>query len=82
MRIAPTIHHVLKIKPMNSKLTRYAVVLLLGITLFSVCSCSDKTVTTTADSAGSPAGWNGKQMKMGDTQRPGQAPKAPGPASN
>lgn len=65
---------------MHSNITRYLALLLLVIIPFAVCSCSDNTPTSTADSVGSPAGWNGKHVKMGIT--PVGAHKPPVAANN
>lgn len=67
---------------MNSNVTRFAAVVLLVITPFAVCSCSDNAPTTTAGSAGLPAGWNGKHMKLGEKPGPVNPPKQAGAANN
>jgi len=52
---------------MNCKITVLLVISLVMTAPFVLCGCGDRP-RTTADSAGKPAGWSGKQIKLPDAR--------------
>lgn len=60
---------------MHSKAMAVVAITLLAVTPIALCSCGDQKPTT-ADSAGTPAGWTGRRINMNDPKgvpKPGAA---------
>jgi len=48
---------------LNCKVTLLLAIALVAAAPFALCGCGERSLTT-ADSAGTPAGWSGKQIKL------------------
>ena len=65
---------------MHSKAMAVAAMALLTMTPLALCSCGNhQQQETTADSAGTPAGWTGHKIKLNDPKN-GQKPGPGQPA--